>query len=58
MQTLHKHGYIGYVRTDHGRHVWGEEKGARLSYRLYDRALGIMYVLGVWDSAEKNAKQP
>ncbi len=55
VQTLHKHGYTGYVRPDHGRHIWGEEKWARPGYGLYDRALGIMYLLGVWDSAEKSA---
>lgn len=58
VQTLHKYGYDGYVRPDHGRHIWGEEQWARPGYGLYDRALGVMYILGVWDSAEKNAKEP
>ncbi|MBB1271897.1 mannonate dehydratase [Psychromonas sp. SR45-3] len=52
IKTLHKHNYKGYVRPDHGRHIWGEEKWARPGYGLYDRALGIMYILGVWDSLE------
>ncbi|MCG9780612.1 mannonate dehydratase [Photobacterium damselae] len=50
IQMLHKHNYQGYVRPDHGRHIWGEEKWARPGYGLYDRALGVMYILGVWDS--------
>ncbi|WP_153448858.1 mannonate dehydratase [Vibrio algicola] len=50
IQTLHKYNYQGYVRPDHGRHIWGEEKWARPGYGLYDRALGIMYILGVWDN--------
>lgn len=50
IKTLHKHNFQGYVRPDHGRHIWGEENWARPGYGLYDRALGIMYILGVWDS--------
>ena len=43
------------VRPDHGRHLWGEGPGTvRPGYGLYDRALGIMYMLGVWDTLEKN----
>lgn len=53
IQTLHKYNYQGYARPDHGRHIWGEEKWARPGYGLYDRALGIMYILGAWDSLEK-----
>ena len=40
--------YAGYVRPDHGRHLWGEE--CRPGYGLYDRALGIMYLHGLWDA--------
>lgn len=43
--------YQGYYRPDHGRHIW-EEK-CRPGYGLYDRALGIMYIQGVWDACEK-----
>ncbi|MFV0576624.1 MAG: mannonate dehydratase [Vibrio sp.] len=52
VKTLHKHNYQGYVRPDHGRHIWGEEKWARPGYGLYDRALGIMYILGIWDTLQ------
>lgn len=50
VKMLHKHNYQGYVRPDHGRHIWGEEKWARPGYGLYDRALGIMYINGLWDT--------
>ena len=43
-KNLHKQNYDGYVRPDHGRHIWGEV--CRPGYGLYDRALGIMYLLG------------
>lgn len=49
VKSLHKYDYQGYVRPDHGRHIWGEEKWARPGYGLYDRALGIMYINGLWD---------
>lgn len=40
--------YDGYVRPDHGRHLWNEK--CRPGYGLYDRALGIMYLHGLWDA--------
>ncbi|MFP5108448.1 mannonate dehydratase [Neobacillus sp. C211] len=52
IKAYHENGFTGYVRPDHGRHLWGEEKHCRPGYGLYDRALGIMYMLGVWDSLE------
>ncbi len=48
VQTLHETGFDGYCRPDHGRHLWGEQ--CRPGYGLYDRALGIMYLWGLWDS--------
>ena len=42
------------IRPDHGRHLWNEGPGnVRPGYGLYDRALGIMYMLGVWDMLDK-----
>ncbi|MDI2588147.1 MULTISPECIES: mannonate dehydratase [unclassified Psychrobacillus] len=52
VQELHKQNYDGYVRPDHGRHIWGEV--CRPGYGLYDRGLGIMYLLGLWDAYETN----
>lgn len=51
VKTLHDYEFKGYFRPDHGRMIWGEK--ARPGYGLYDRALGIMYILGIWDSLEK-----
>ncbi|MEK5389822.1 mannonate dehydratase [Margalitia sp. FSL K6-0131] len=50
VEALHNQDYNGYVRPDHGRHIWGEV--CRPGYGLYDRALGIMYLLGLWDAYE------
>lgn len=51
VEELNKQNYSGYVRPDHGRHLWGEE--CRPGYGLYDRALGIMYLHGLWDAFEQ-----
>lgn len=51
LKALHDTGFTGYMRPDHGRMIWGEQ--ARPGYGLYDRALGIMYLLGIWDSLKK-----
>ena len=50
MKALHDNNFKGYIRPDHGRHLWGEEKECRPGYSLYDRAMGIMYLLGIWDT--------
>ncbi|QDP41424.1 mannonate dehydratase [Radiobacillus deserti] len=56
VKAYHDIGFTGYVRPDHGRHIWGEV--SRPGYGLYDRALGIMYLWGIWDSLEiKKRKQ-
>ena len=55
---LKAEGFIceGYIRPDHGRHLWNEGPGnVRPGYGLYDRALGIMYMLGAWDQMDKQA---
>lgn len=44
-------GFTGYVRPDHGRHIWGE--ACRPGYGLYDRGLGVMYLWGIWDTFER-----
>ena len=57
LKAYHDCGFDGYIRPDHGRHLWGEKAGTvRAGYGLYDRALGIMYMLGVWDTLEKESK--
>ena len=51
IKAYHDAGFDGYIRPDHGRHIWGEK--CRPGYGLYDRALGIMYILGAWDMLDK-----
>ena len=54
LKAYHDCGFTGYIRPDHGRHLWNEGPGTvRPGYGLYDRALGIMYMLGVWDMLDK-----
>lgn len=50
VKAFHQQNYTGYVRPDHGRHIFGEV--CRPGYGLYDRALGVMYLLGLWDAYE------
>jgi mannonate dehydratase len=52
VKAYHEVGFTGYARPDHGRHIWNEK--CRPGYGLYDRALGIMYLWGIWDSLERN----
>lgn len=48
MEHLSNIDYDGYIRPDHGRHIWNES--SRPGYGLYDRALGVMYLHGLWDA--------
>ena len=52
MQAYAQAGYTGYIRPDHGRHLWDENTThkPRPGYGLYDRALGTQYLLGLWDA--------
>lgn len=54
MEALYDNGFDGYIRPDHGRMIWGET--GRPGYGLYDRALGAMYLTGIWESLEKRGK--
>ena len=54
LRAYHDCGFEGYIRPDHGRNLWDEGPGTvRPGYGLYDRALGIMYMLGVWDTLDR-----
>ncbi len=46
LKALKEGGYEGPMRPDHGRMIWGEK--GRPGYGLYDRALGAMYLSGIW----------
>ncbi len=43
-----------YIRPDHGRMIWDEV--GRPGYGLYDRALGIAYLNGLWEALCKTSK--
>ena len=54
MKAYHDIGFDGYIRPDHGRMIWDEK--ARPGYGLYDRALGIAYLNGLWEAISKMEK--
>jgi len=47
LAALHETGFDGPIRSDHGRMIWGET--GKPGYGLYDRALGAMYLHGLWE---------
>ena len=54
LRAYHDCGFEGYIRPDHGRQLWEEGPGnCRPGYGKYDRALGIQYMLGVWDLLDR-----
>ena len=48
MRAYKEIAFAGPLRPDHGRMIWGEE--GKAGYGLYDRALGAMYLQGVWEA--------
>ena len=52
VKALHDNGFDGYIRPDHGRRIWDEN--SRPGYGLYDRALGAMYIQGLWEAVSKS----
>jgi mannonate dehydratase len=53
VRAYHDAGFEGYVRPDHGRMIWGET--GKPGYGLYDRALGAVYLNGLWEGISKEA---
>ena len=54
LRAYHDCGFEGYIRPDHGRQLWEEGPGnCRPGYGKYDRALGVQYMLGVWDLLDR-----
>lgn len=51
VKALVDNGFDGYVRPDHGRMIWGEK--GRYGYGLFDRALGAVYIAGLFEAVEK-----
>jgi len=52
MKALHDIGFDGPIRPDHGRNIWGEV--SMPGYGLYDRAIGLSYLSGLWEAIEKS----
>lgn len=52
VKALQDVGFEYYIRPDHGRMIWGET--ARPGYGLFDRALGVAYINGIWEALEKS----
>lgn len=50
MKALKDANFSGPLRPDHGRMIWGET--GKPGYGLYDRALGAMYLAGLWEGLE------
>ncbi|MBK1684414.1 mannonate dehydratase, partial [Rhodoferax fermentans] len=53
VKAYHDVGFEGYWRPDHGRMIWGET--GKPGYGLYDRALGAVYLNGLWEAVSKYA---
>jgi mannonate dehydratase len=51
VRAYYEAGFEGYVRPDHGRMIWGET--GKPGYGLYDRALGAVYLNGLWEGIAK-----
>ena len=51
VKAYYEAGFDGYVRPDHGRMIWGET--GKPGYGLYDRALGAVYLNGLWEGIAK-----
>jgi mannonate dehydratase len=56
VRAYHEAGFDGYVRPDHGRMIWGEK--GKPGYGLYDRALGAVYLNGLWEGVAKGEARP
>ena len=54
MKALYDIGFDGPLRPDHGRCIWGEVSVP--GYGLYDRALGISYLSGLYEAICKKGK--
>ena len=51
IKALRDSGFDSIIRPDHGRQIWDEI--SMPGYGLYDRALGVAYMNGIWETLEK-----
>ncbi|MBR5543788.1 MAG: mannonate dehydratase [Oscillospiraceae bacterium] len=54
VKAYYDNGFDGYIRPDHGRMIWGET--GKPGYGLFDRALGAVYLNGLWEAIDRSAK--
>ncbi|MEI0531863.1 mannonate dehydratase [Brachyspira pilosicoli] len=54
MKAFYDIGFEGPFRPDHGRAIWDEV--SMPGYGLYDRALGAVYLQGLWEAIDKITK--
>ena len=54
MKAFYDIGFEGPFRPDHGMAIWDEV--SMPGYGLYDRALGAVYLQGLWEAIEKMSK--
>ncbi|WP_300370838.1 mannonate dehydratase [Brachyspira sp.] len=54
MKAFYDIDFEGPFRPDHGRAIWDEV--SMPGYGLYDRALGAVYLQGLWEAIEKMSK--
>ncbi|MFC5405777.1 mannonate dehydratase [Cohnella soli] len=54
IRALRDVNFDGPCRPDHGRMIWGET--GKPGYGLYDRALGAVYLNGLWEAYTKMMK--
>ncbi len=52
VKAYYDEGFDGYIRPDHGRMIWGET--GKPGYGLFDRALGAVYINGLWEAVSKS----
>src|SRR5213078_2933300 len=52
LRALREVGFTGPMRPDHGRMIFGET--GRPGYGLYDRALGVTYLQGLWEALSRS----
>lgn len=55
VRALRDIDFAGPARPDHGRMIWGE--AGKPGYGLYDRALGAVYLNGMWETLTKEKKR-
>ena len=55
MLPFYETSFDGYIRPDHGRMIWDEV--GRPGYGLYDRALGLTYINGLWEAIVKSHRK-